>query len=65
MLTCREASRLLSERLDRPLRARERLALQFHLLMCIACGRAGRHFAVLRKAILRLGDEAERDRLAK
>ena len=37
MLNCLEATRLLSERQERRLSLRERLALWFHLSMCHLC----------------------------
>ena len=37
MLTCREASRLMSEARDRSLRWTERLGLRVHLLLCAGC----------------------------
>lgn len=36
-LSCREASRLMSEARERPLRWRERFALRLHLRVCAAC----------------------------
>jgi hypothetical protein len=42
MITCRHASRLLSNRLDRPLSWFERLILRVHLLLCASCRRFGR-----------------------
>lgn len=51
MLSCREASRLQSDGLDRTLRPGERLALQFHLLMCRACSAADKQLGFLRKAM--------------
>ena len=42
MLNCLEATRLLSERQERPLMLRERLALLFHLSMCRLCRAFGR-----------------------
>ncbi len=51
MLSCREASRLQSDKLDRPLRPGEKLALQFHLVMCRACSRAETQLGILRKAM--------------
>lgn len=51
MLSCRDASRLQSDRLDRPLRAGEKLALEFHLMMCRACSRAEKQLGILRKAM--------------
>ncbi|MGE0387005.1 MAG: zf-HC2 domain-containing protein [Gammaproteobacteria bacterium] len=55
MLTCEQASRLLSERLDRPLRIGERLALGTHVLMCTACRQFSRQMEALRKAARRYG----------
>lgn len=37
MMTCREAARLMSERLDHPLGRRRDWALRLHVLMCAAC----------------------------
>ena len=37
MLSCHEASRLMSEAQDRPLAMRERLALRTHTLICKGC----------------------------
>ena len=42
MITCRHASRLLSDRLDRPLSWFQRLVLRVHLLLCASCRRFGR-----------------------
>jgi hypothetical protein len=40
MLTCKQASQLVSQSLDRPLSWSERMQLRFHLLICNVC----RHF---------------------
>ena len=37
MLTCKEATRMMSEAQDRPLSVGERLQLQMHLAMCRGC----------------------------
>lgn len=37
MLTCDEATRLLSERRERPLTLREKMSLRLHTAMCSAC----------------------------
>src|SRR5262249_7826548 len=42
MINCRHASRLLSNRLDRPLSWFESLILRVHLLLCASCRRFGR-----------------------
>ncbi|TVS17781.1 MAG: zf-HC2 domain-containing protein [Gammaproteobacteria bacterium] len=50
MLSCKEVSRLASERLDRDLTLREKVAFYMHLMMCRLCLRYARHVAVLRRA---------------
>ncbi|MHC5023084.1 MAG: zf-HC2 domain-containing protein [Planctomycetota bacterium] len=50
-LSCRHASRLISDALDRPLSRRERLSLKTHLLICRACRRFRRHLDVMRRAL--------------
>ena len=37
MLTCKEATRMMSEAQDRPLSIGERLQLRMHLAMCRGC----------------------------
>lgn len=56
MLNCREATRLLSDRLDRPLSRRQRLALMLHTLMCNACRNFGKQSELLRRAAARFVD---------
>jgi hypothetical protein len=52
MLSCREASHLLSDQMDRPLRPSERLTLRIHLAMCRSCSRAEEQLRFIRKAIV-------------
>jgi len=47
MLSCKEATRLLSEALDRRLLLSERVALCFHLFICKLCRRYARQIRVL------------------
>ncbi|WP_404343199.1 zf-HC2 domain-containing protein [Vreelandella venusta] len=47
MLMCREATRLMSLKLDRKLTFRERTALRVHLTMCGACRACMRQFDLL------------------
>jgi hypothetical protein len=47
MISCREAARLSSEALERPLYFAERVALRFHLLLCSACARYDDQIAFL------------------
>jgi predicted anti-sigma-YlaC factor YlaD len=56
MLNCREATRLLSDRLDQPLSRRQRLALMLHTLMCNACRNFGKQSAFLRRTATRFAD---------
>lgn len=50
MLSCRHATRIMSEGMDRPLSLRERLQLRFHLLFCRGCRAFRRQTAFLRRA---------------
>ena len=54
MLSCKEASRLMSEALDRKLALRERFALRFHIVICAGCTRVEKQFAFLRRAVAEL-----------
>jgi hypothetical protein len=49
MMNCRTATRLFSERQERPLDMGERLSLRFHCMMCLGCANYGRHMDVLRQ----------------
>ena len=46
--SCKEATRLQSEALDRPLRPRQRIGLRIHLLLCKWCRRYGEQIGFLR-----------------
>jgi len=37
MMNCQQATRLMSEAQERPLRLREKVALKLHLLICTGC----------------------------
>jgi hypothetical protein len=61
MLTCKDASHLVSHGQDRALSFRERWGLRVHLWMCGNCRRFERQIALMRR-LLRLSnrrDEAE------
>lgn len=47
MLSCREATQLLSEARDRELGFKEKLSLRFHTLMCRACANFGTQMTLL------------------
>lgn len=51
MLSCKEASRLTSDALDRRLGMGERIALGMHLALCAGCKRVDRQFRLLRRAM--------------
>jgi predicted anti-sigma-YlaC factor YlaD len=55
-LTCKEASRLVSQGLDRRLGWYDRLRLSLHLKICDACVNFKNQMAFLRKAMARLVD---------
>ncbi|CAG0993311.1 hypothetical protein MTYP_02402 [Methylophilaceae bacterium] len=61
MLSCRQASELVSQSLDRPLNLRERIAVRFHLLICTACTRFSRQLALMHAAIKKLASETEQN----
>ncbi len=54
-LKCREAARLASQKMDRPLSFAERVSLRVHLAVCDGCTHFSRQVAFLRAAIARLG----------
>jgi predicted anti-sigma-YlaC factor YlaD len=55
-LNCRQASRLVSEGMDRDLCFMERLGLRLHLMICSAC-RAWRRQVLLIRRLLRSGTD--------
>jgi anti-sigma factor RsiW len=56
-LSCKEASRLMSQAEDRELSQSERAALAAHLAICKACRAASDQMKQLRRALRRLFDE--------
>lgn len=50
MMNCRQAVRLMSEAMDRPLKGGERFALRFHWLICVGCRNYRRQLSFLRRA---------------
>ncbi|RLJ20536.1 hypothetical protein DJ031_05815 [bacterium endosymbiont of Escarpia laminata] len=53
MLTCKDASRLISEGQDRKLSQREKIGLRFHLWMCASCRLFEKQMGHLRHALHR------------
>lgn len=58
MLTCKKATQLMSQQLDRPLSRMETLSLRFHLLMCHGCRNFEDQMAFLRNACKRAAKAA-------
>jgi predicted anti-sigma-YlaC factor YlaD len=58
ILSCKEAARLLSQRLDRELGFGERVMLRVHLSICDGCTNFKDQVAFLRKAVSRLADDS-------
>ena len=56
MLTCKDASELLSQAQDRTLGLRERLALKLHLLICAGCTNFSRQLELIRVTLRRIRD---------
>ncbi len=61
MLNCNEATRLLSDELERPLSRTQTLALRLHVLMCNGCRNFGKHIRFLRRLGRALGGPATGD----
>ncbi|ANQ86025.1 zf-HC2 domain-containing protein [Azoarcus olearius] len=61
MLTCKEATHLISDALDRPLSWRERLKLRAHLALCSGCRAFRRQLDFLRSASQRFRNGAKED----
>lgn len=53
LVSCKEASRLLSQREERALALTERMTLALHLSVCIACTRFARQLVVIRRVMAR------------
>ena len=47
MMSCRKATRLMSDAKDRPLQFSEKLSLNFHKMMCSGCRRFDQQLGVL------------------
>lgn len=61
MITCEEATRLMSQSLDRKLPLRQRIALRSHLLMCKLCPGFLRQMRFLKTAAARHERAVESD----
>ncbi|MFN4236899.1 MAG: zf-HC2 domain-containing protein [Vogesella sp.] len=57
MMNCQQASRLISDGMDRPLTRSEQVRLSFHLLMCRNCRHFRQQMQQLRQGIRRGREE--------
>ena len=56
-LSCKEASRLLSQSMDREMSVGELARLRLHLMLCDACRNFERQLKQLRQAVMRLFEQ--------
>ncbi len=59
MMNCKQATQLLSEKLDRPLNVKEKVALGVHTAICVSCRRFSHQMKILRfisKSYVKGGD---------
>jgi len=61
VLTCRQASQLVSESQERALGRGERWGLRLHLWICVSCRRFERQILLLRRVLRRLARRTETD----
>lgn len=59
--SCKEATRLIAERIDRRLTFVERVGLRFHLAICRACPRMARQMDIMRDALERWRRHVDED----
>ncbi len=55
MMTCKQATKLMSQGQDRQLTLHERLRLRVHMFICRGCSNYNKHLDVIRTAMKRLG----------
>jgi hypothetical protein len=61
MLSCKQASQLISQSLEQPLAMRERFALKLHLLICRYCRRFRQQLQAIRIALKLTAQAIEND----
>ena len=61
MFSCKQASQIISQSLDRQLTWKERFNLRLHLLMCTYCARFRQQLITLRSALTRMSNQIEQD----
>ena len=62
MLSCKEATRLVSERQDRALGLGGRVALRLHFAICEGCRNVNAQIGFLRRAVRRLAERADQEK---
>lgn len=55
MMTCKQATELMSQSQDRQLTFYERLRLRVHMFICRGCSNYNKHLNVIRMAMKQLG----------
>lgn len=61
MLTCKQASQIISQSLDNPLSRSDRMKLKFHLFICNACTRFNQQLHLIKTVVQRMKHETEND----
>ncbi len=61
MLTCKQASQIISQSLDNPLSRSDRMKLKFHLFICNACTRFNQQLHLIKTVAQRMKHETEND----
>ena len=61
MLSCKEVTRLISQREDRDLDFGERVALRLHFVICQGCRNVNAQLKFLRLAVRNLSQHAEQE----
>ena len=59
MLSCKDATRLISESMDRSLPLRRRIGVRIHLFICRFCARYERQLLLLRETARRMAEAKE------
>ena len=59
MLTCKDATQLMSQKMDGKLSATQRLSLGFHLLLCKGCRTFDDQIRFIRKAAKSVSGKAD------
>jgi len=60
-MTCKQASKLISQSLDRPLSWSELMQLKLHLMICDACSRFKKQLNLLRVAMQNIRTNMEKN----